>query len=97
MMNEELAMIVIETARELGEEAIDSCSDFGIDTKLFGKEGLLDSMGLVTLVIAAEQAIEDKFGQSVVLADEKALSQSKSPYRTVRTLVEYAAAQLTGD
>ncbi len=93
-MNDELLELVVSTAKEIGEPAIDDCADFGAETKLFGKEGLLDSMGLVTLVIAVEQNIEDKFGKSVALADEKALSQSRSPYRTVATLVEYAGEQL---
>lgn len=96
-MNEELKELVVETAMDLGNEAIDSCGDLGIETMLFGNEGLLDSMGLVSLVIAVEQAIEDKFGKNVALADDKALSQSKSPYRTVGTLIDYAAAQLAGD
>lgn len=93
-MKDELLELVISTAREIGDPAIDACTDFGADTKLFGSEGLLDSMGLVTLVIAVEQDIEDRFGKSVALADEKALSQSRSPYRSVRTLVEYASEQL---
>lgn len=93
-MNDDVLEVVLSTAAEIGDPAIDACDDFGVDTKLFGKEGLLDSMGLVTLVIAVEQNIEDRFGKSVALADEKALSQSRSPYRTVGTLVEYASEQL---
>ena len=36
-------------------------------------------------------AIEDEFDASVALADEKALSLRRSPYRTIETLAEYAA------
>jgi acyl carrier protein len=60
------------------------------DTPLFGRDGLLDSMGLVTLVVAVEQAIEDELGVSVSLADARALSQKASPYRTVGALADYA-------
>jgi acyl carrier protein len=60
------------------------------DTPLFGREGILDSMGLVSLVVAVEQAIEDELGVSVSLADARALSQKASPYRTVGALAEYA-------
>ena len=60
------------------------------DTPLFGREGFLDSMGLVTCVVAVEQAIEDELGVSVSLADDRALSQRTSPYRTVGTLADYA-------
>ena len=95
-MTVELQDLVLDTARELGSAEIDEADDFGPQTKLFGEDGLLDSMGLVTLVIAIEQAIEDAYGESVALADEKALSQANSPYRTVETLVEYARAQLAG-
>ena len=56
----------------------------------------LDSMALVSLVIAVEQAIEEKYGVAVALADEKALSQRSSPYRTVNSLAAYAAAELAG-
>jgi len=60
------------------------------ETPLFGREGFLDSLGLVTLMVAVEQAIEDELGVSVSLADERALSQRTSPYRTVGTLADYA-------
>ena len=41
------------------------------ETRLFGEAGLLDSMGLVSLIVAVEQAIGDECGASVALADEK--------------------------
>jgi len=65
-------------------------------TPLFGRDGILDSMGLVTLVVAVEQAIEDAYGVSVSLADDRALSQRNSPYRTIGALADYAARLLNG-
>jgi acyl carrier protein len=67
------------------------------DTALFGAEGFLDSMGLVTLVVALEQSIEEKFGVSVTLADAAAMSQERSPYRTIRALAEYAILRMQAD
>ena len=52
---------------------------------------ILDSMGLVTLVVGVEQAIEDELGVSVSLADARALSQRNSPYRTVGSLANATA------
>ena len=95
-MRKEIVELIIETAAELGEDEIGLTSELGEDTILFGREGVLDSMGLVTLIIAVEQAIEDKFDQSVALADDKAMSQQKSPYRSVATLADYAAAEMAG-
>lgn len=60
--------------------------------ELFGEGGLLDSVGLVTLVVAIEQTIEDEFGVPVMLADEHALSQRSSPFRSVASLAAYAAS-----
>ncbi len=64
------------------------------DTVLFGKSGKLDSLGLVSLIIATEQQLEELYGVFLTLADEKALSQRKSPFSTVSTLVEYISMLL---
>jgi hypothetical protein len=50
----------------------------------------------VSLVIAVEQAIEEKYGVVVELANDKALSQRNSPYRTVETLANFATQELQG-
>lgn len=59
------------------------------ETVLFGQNAKLDSLGLVSLVVATEQKIEDTYGKPVVLTDERAMSQRNSPFRSVATLVEY--------
>lgn len=92
---DELTALIIENARQIAAEQ-DIEADAGVDagTRLFGEDGLFDSMALVSLVVAVEQAIEEKYGVAVSLADEKALSQRNSPYRTVATLAQYAATEL---
>jgi acyl carrier protein len=64
------------------------------DTTLVGGNGALDSVGLVNLIVATEQRIEEDFGIPISLADERAMSQEKSPFRTVDTLVNYIALLL---
>ena len=96
-MREELIDLILETAKDVGEQESLSIQELTADTVLYGDGGVLDSMALVSLVIAVEQAIEDKYEQSVGLADEKAMSQSRSPYRSASRLAEYAAAQLESD
>ena len=93
-MKEDLVALIIEMAQEILEAEGESGVDLTADTRLFGDEGVLDSMGLVSLIVAVEQEIEDRHGVAVALADEKALSQSRSPYRTIGTLAEYAGAGL---
>ncbi len=59
------------------------------ETVLFGREGVLDSLGLVNLIVAIEQNIEDEFDESITLASERAMSQKKSPFKTVERLGNY--------
>lgn len=61
----------------------------GADAPLYGREGVLDSMGLVALVVAVEQEVEERLQVGVILADEKAMSQSSNPFRTVGVFAEY--------
>ncbi len=93
----ELIELIVAAVNELGDQdAVHLPADLSESTPLFGEAGFLDSMSLVSLVVALEQAIEDRFGKPVSLADEKALSRRHSPYRTIGTLAEYAAGELGG-
>jgi len=61
------------------------------DTVLLGEAAKIDSIGLLHLIVAVEENIEDQFGLSVSVADERAVAQEKSPFRTIATLTEYIA------
>ena len=54
-----------------------------------GDNSQLDSLALVSLIVAVEQNIEDEFGISITLADERAMAQENSPFRSVRSLADY--------
>jgi acyl carrier protein len=58
-------------------------------TRLFGAESALDSMYLVSLIIAIEREVEDTFGVALTLADERALSMKESPFRSIQSLADY--------
>ena len=58
-------------------------------TVLFGKNGNLDSLGLVNFLVITEQNIEDEFDVSIALADERAMSQKNSPFRTIGSLADH--------
>lgn len=59
------------------------------DTTLYGKSGVLESVGLVNLIVATEQQLEEKLNISVTLADERAMSQETNPFSTIGSLVDY--------
>jgi acyl carrier protein len=63
--------------------------ELGEDTRLIGREGLLDSMGLVTLIVDVEQRLEEEYDVALVLADDRAMSQKNSPFRSAGALTNY--------
>jgi D-alanine--poly(phosphoribitol) ligase subunit 2 len=93
-MQDTITTLILDTMHQLRNDLELPDMPLTADTPLFGQEGVLDSLGLVTLVVAVEQAIEDQYRILVSLADEKALSQKNSPFRTVSTLADYAVQQL---
>ena len=64
------------------------------ETTLFGAGGVLDSIALVGLIVAVEQQVEEDLGAALTLADAKALSQKRSPFRTVGSLTDYVGTLL---
>ena len=66
------------------------------DAPLYGEGGVLDSLALVSFIVAVEQALQDRLGRTIPLADEKAMSQKHSPYRTVGSLCLYISELLKG-
>ena len=67
---------------------------FNENSVIYGDNSLLDSLALVSLIVAVEQNIEDKFDISITLADERAMSLENSPFRTVSSLADYIEALL---
>lgn len=58
-------------------------------TRLLGSQAVLDSLGLVTLIVDVEQRLEEEMNIVVTLADERAVSQKHSPFQTVQSLTDY--------
>lgn len=80
--------LVLETVREVGEDQGNPVLvDAGEDTILFGEN--LDSMGVVFLASDLEEKISIQLGFDITLADERAMSQKTSPFRSVKTLIKY--------
>lgn len=70
-----------------------ACSE---ETALYGDAGGLDSLTLVSLIMDVEEAVNDRTGGGLVLADERAMSQRRNPFRDVRSLADYVVARLQG-
>ena len=62
------------------------------DTVIVGPGGSLDSLGIVTFVVALEERVGDELSRSVQLLDETALSDPGGPFHTVGSLADYVSA-----
>jgi acyl carrier protein len=94
-MDEKVFRLVKQAVDNLNEELqYNSLNDVTSATAIFGGEDGIDSLSLVTLVVGLEGDVEREFGKKVLLADEKAMSQRNSPYRTVGALVDFISERL---
>lgn len=64
------------------------------DTPLIGPNSPVDSLGLVMIITAFEAKLNETYNAELVLASEKAMSMSRSPFRTLGTLADYAVELL---
>jgi hypothetical protein len=82
---ESIKKLIIETLPPgLGEGSV-----------IFGGGSPLDSLGLVNFLADLEAAIADRFGRDVILASDRAMSRSSSPFRDVPALTTYALELLS--
>ena len=51
-------------------------------------------MDLVTYAAEVEDAVGIRYGRNIVIADAKALSRGKSPFRTLTALADYCLEQM---
>ena len=71
-------------------EARDAASQLVVSAEapIFGPDSPLDSLGLVGLLLDIEEGLQ-AIGCEIVLSDERAVSQKRSPFRSVPSLVSY--------
>ena len=62
-------------------------------TELYGSDGNLDSMELVAFLIDIEESLMDN-EMNITLSDERAMSQSQSPFRNVESLTSYICSYI---
>ncbi len=61
---------------------------------LFGPEGVLDSMDLVNFLADVEEEVNERWDADIIVADTRALSRKRSPFRSITALAEYCIEQL---
>lgn len=86
---DQIITAVFNAVGEFNEDSESIKLEKSLDQRLFGKDGELDSLGVVNLMVAVEEAVEDELDVIITLADERAMSQKRSPFRSIETLVDY--------
>lgn len=89
-MQKKITDLIFETIDKFNNEYSDEIQlEKSFHTALLGQGSKLDSLGLINFIVAVEQNVEDKFDITITLADERAMSQEISPFRTVGSLACY--------
>ncbi len=84
----EIVYAAIQMINDEGEND-DDLLELKEETRLLGRESKLDSLSLVNLIVDIEQRFAEELGVEVLLTDEKAMSQKRSHFRDVKSLVDY--------
>jgi len=90
MTREEINIVVLNTFKQIiqdNDKSMDSEPDEA--TAIIGIDSPFDSVDLVTYIVALEQALEDDWNISIVLADDRAMSQTTSPFRSIGSIGNY--------
>ena len=60
-----------------------------LETALYGPKSPVDSLGLITLIVGIEQKVDEKFGATIILAEDGKMFQPDSPLSRVDFLAEH--------
>ena len=94
-MQEKIEKIIIDTLKDLNEELENEAFlNPNSKTKLYGGNGAMDSLALVSFIADLEDKISDEFEKDIILADEKAMSAKTSPFRNIESLSSYIKSLL---
>ena len=94
-MQYKIEKIIIQTLKELNEELeSDAFLNPNSKTQLYGGNGAMDSLALVSFIADLADKISDDFEKDIILADEKAMSAKTSPFRNIESLTSYIKSLL---
>lgn len=90
MTREEIDQVVLSTFKQVAKDNEKSfdCEPTN-DTAIMGPDSPFDSVDLVTFIVALEQTLEDDWNTSIILADDRAMSQEVSPFKTIGSISDY--------
>ena len=88
--NQILQQIVEAVINHSGKMA----NDLDENSPIIGSNRLLDSIGLVSMLVELETRLAELTDKPIRLMDDRAMSQSRSPFRSIGTLADYVCSML---
>jgi acyl carrier protein len=93
MIDRKVALeIVLSALRDAVDQNGGDASAVTEETVIVGPEAVIDSIGVVSLIVDIEQRLEMDHQVSVTLANDRAMSQRSSPFRTPAVLTDHILA-----
>lgn len=90
MIDRQVALeIVLSALRDAVDQNGGDVAGVTEDTVIVGPEAVIDSIGVVSLIVDIEQRLEMDHQVSVTLANDRAMSQRSSPFRTPAVLADH--------
>ncbi len=90
MERSDIVELIVESVQEIAAIQVPPIRhEVSDQSRLYGKHGCFDSLGLVSVILGLEQKVNDRLETTISIADERAMSQQNSPFRTVGSLADY--------
>jgi acyl carrier protein len=83
--------VIVPAINEYNSSLSDSDIKIELDDSciLFGNDGVLDSIGLVSFIVILEEHLQQKIKKNISLVSDKAMSRKHSPFQTISSLSKY--------
>ena len=89
-MNEKITQMLFSIIDELNQlQSGEAHLTKDVQAPLAGDFGRLDSAGLINLIVLTEQKTAQELGRTILLTDERTMSQINVVFRTLGSLADY--------
>jgi len=86
--------LVIDALKELNEDLeLKELENITDETPIFE---LLDSVAVLDLILEIEERLQEKYNRYIQVADDKAMDAKNTPFKNLKTLVEYLEGKING-
>ena len=94
---EEIETIVTDCLKNVLEDSGKSSEGISTDSWLIGDDGLIDSVEFLSVIVAAEEEMEARYGATdLLLVEQSDLMHEDGPFRRVNTLAAHIFKMVQG-